>query len=70
MGVFLDWASLFQHAPDGGEQRSDGENAAFKRALETTMDCARARSTTVVLLTEMPQAPLRIDSARSYSRRG
>lgn len=72
MGVFLDWASLFQHAPDGGKQRSDDENAAFKRALETTMDLWYAHaSTTVVLLTQMPQAlPPDFDSARSYSRRG
>ena len=36
MGVFIDWASLFQQ--DANRRRTDAEQRAFKRALTDTMD--------------------------------
>ena len=111
VGVFLDWASLYQNDPahwkewmaDGakfalsdedlarsGSDGDDGarlvaeraryqsrtaeERAAFKRALEGTMDLWYPHAAiTVVLLTELPPAsylPASFDTSRTYDSRG
>jgi hypothetical protein len=106
MGVFIDWASLYQKDPqkwqswmdgpdrwksdqdlavvavDGpkmvaerhayNESRSSEETAAFRRALENTMDLWYGHgATTVILLTELPdELPIGFDVTRTYAARG
>jgi hypothetical protein len=51
---FFDFASLYQHPPDGG-RRSDDEEAAFRGAIEVMGDLyASAIGTTVLQIKEIP----------------
>ncbi len=63
IGVFWDWASLYQNP------RSDGEYAAFRRALTNSMDLWYAHSQTSVLyMTELPEGtPFGV---QKYANRG
>lgn len=60
---FFDFASLYQHPPDGG-MRSDDEQASFSRAIEVMGDLyASAVGTTVLQIQEIPERPAEFDGA-------
>ena len=60
---FFDFASLYQHPPDGG-MRTDDEQASFLRAIEVMGDLyASAIGTTVLQIKEIPPLPTEFHGA-------
>jgi hypothetical protein len=54
---FFDYASLYQHPPDGG-MRTEEEQASFGRAIEVMGDLyASAIGTTILQIKEIPERP-------------
>ena len=60
---FFDFASLYQHPPDGG-MRTDAEQASFSRAIKVMGDLyASAIGTTVLQIREIPARPTEFEGA-------